>query len=131
MYITVLLRANCCVRYPEFGGCPLFRCCYCIEHMEISVGTYSSVRYWVEVRYWECPLIESPLYTCHVSIYFMLVHVTRPLVTFDDTCPTSPGARKATLELVISEVPLFNCSAQGGGAQRIILTPRASAGVEV
>ena len=24
----------------------------------------SSVRYLVEVRYWECPLIESPLYTC-------------------------------------------------------------------
>ena len=23
--------------------------------MEISVGTYSSVRYLVEVRYWECP----------------------------------------------------------------------------
>ena len=23
----------------------------------------SSVRYLVEVRYWECPLIESPLYT--------------------------------------------------------------------
>ena len=23
---------------------------------------YSSVRYLVEVRYWECPLIESPLY---------------------------------------------------------------------
>ena len=31
--------------------------------MEISVGTYSSVRYLVEVRYWECPLIESPLYS--------------------------------------------------------------------
>ena len=28
--------------------------------METSVGTYSSVRYWVEVRYSECPLIESP-----------------------------------------------------------------------
>ena len=25
--------------------------------MEISVGTHSSVRYWVEVRYWECPLM--------------------------------------------------------------------------
>ena len=62
LHSTVLLRASCCVRYPEFGGCPLFRCCYCIKHMEISVGTYSSVRYLVEVRYWECPLIESPLY---------------------------------------------------------------------
>ena len=30
--------------------------------MEISVGTHNSVRYLVEVRYWECPLIESPLY---------------------------------------------------------------------
>ena len=35
--------------------------------MEISVGTYSSVRYLVEVRYWECPLIESSLYL--LSIY--------------------------------------------------------------
>ena len=33
--------------------------------MEISVGTHSSVRYLVEVRYWECPLIESPLYSDH------------------------------------------------------------------
>ena len=30
---------------------------------EISVGTYGSVRYSVEVRYSECPLIETPLYT--------------------------------------------------------------------
>ena len=29
--------------------------------MEISVGAYSKC-YWVEVRYWECPSIESPLY---------------------------------------------------------------------
>ena len=27
------------------------------------VHNYSSVRYLVEVYYWECPLIESPLYT--------------------------------------------------------------------
>ena len=36
--------------------------------MEISVGTYSSVRYLVEVRYWECPLIESPLYLLQLKI---------------------------------------------------------------
>ena len=30
--------------------------------METSVGTYGSVRYTVDVRYWECPLVESPLY---------------------------------------------------------------------
>ena len=39
--------------------------------MEISVGTHSSVRYLVEVHYWECPLIESPLYM-HVSNYVRL-----------------------------------------------------------
>ena len=57
------LHASCCVRYPEFGGCPLFGCCQCTVYMEISVGTYGSVRYSVEVRYSECPLIETPLYT--------------------------------------------------------------------
>ena len=30
--------------------------------METSVGAYTSVRYSVDVRYWECPLIETPLY---------------------------------------------------------------------
>ena len=30
--------------------------------MEISVGARGSVRYLVEVRYSECPLVESPLY---------------------------------------------------------------------
>ena len=42
-----------------------------IKHMEISVGTYSSVRYLVEVRYWECPLIESPLYLYY---YYCVLH---------------------------------------------------------
>ena len=69
----VLPRASCCVRYPEFGGYPLFRCCYCIKHMEISVGTYSSVHYLVEVRYWEYPLIESPLYLLIVNCEFFYV----------------------------------------------------------
>ena len=48
--------------------------------MEISVGTYSSVRYLVEVRYWECPLIESPLYffdeaIWKVPILLVIIHV--------------------------------------------------------
>ena len=30
--------------------------------METAVGACNSVRYSVDVRYWECPLIESPLY---------------------------------------------------------------------
>ena len=35
--------------------------------METSVGTYGSVRFSVDVRYWECPLMESPL--CYVVKY--------------------------------------------------------------
>ena len=37
-----------------------------LYYLETSVGAYSSVRYLVDVRYWECPLIESSLYyyTC-------------------------------------------------------------------
>ena len=36
-------------------------------YMETSVGTYGSVRYSVDVRYWECLLMESALYfhTCN------------------------------------------------------------------
>ena len=30
--------------------------------METAVGACNGVRYSVDVRYWECPLIESPLY---------------------------------------------------------------------
>ena len=30
--------------------------------METSVGTYGSVRYTVDVCYWECLLMKSPLY---------------------------------------------------------------------
>ena len=31
-------------------------------YMETAVGACNSVRYSVDVRYWECLLIESPLY---------------------------------------------------------------------
>ena len=62
LYAAILRRASHCVRYPEFGGCPQFRCFYCIICMETAVGACNSVRYSVDVRYWECPLIESPLY---------------------------------------------------------------------
>ena len=62
LYAAILRRASHCVRYPEFGGCPLFGCFYCIICMETAVGACNSVRYSVDVRYWECPLIESPLY---------------------------------------------------------------------
>ena len=61
LYAAILRRASHCVRYPELGGCPLFGCFICIVCMENAVGACNSVRYSVDVRYWECPLIESPL----------------------------------------------------------------------
>ena len=59
---------KCCsvprlVRCPEFGGCPLFGSCKCIASTGIAVGTSTVVRYSGDVRYWECPLSEVPLYT--------------------------------------------------------------------
>ena len=36
--------------------------------METAVGACNGVRYSVDVRYWECPLIESPLYTSCLNI---------------------------------------------------------------
>ena len=56
------------VRCPEFGGCPLFESSKCIEFVGIAVGVSTVVRYTVDVRYWECPLTEAPLYI-HVYTY--------------------------------------------------------------
>ena len=67
LYAAILRRASHCVRYPELGGCPLFGCFICIVCMETAVGACNSVRYSVDVHYWECPLIESPLYTVNLS----------------------------------------------------------------
>ena len=62
LHVSLLLRAELHVRYSEFGGCPLFGCCYRNIYMETAVGACTIVRYSVDVRYWECPLIETPLY---------------------------------------------------------------------
>ena len=51
------------VRYSEFGGCPLFGSSKCIASTGMAVGTSMVVRYLEEVRYWEGPLSEVPLYT--------------------------------------------------------------------
>ena len=51
------------VRYSEFGGCPLFGSRKCTASTGIAVGTSTVVRYSEEVRYWEGPLSEVPLYT--------------------------------------------------------------------
>ena len=53
------------VRYSEFGGCPLFGNIKCTASTGIAVGTSTVVRYSEEVRYWEGPLSEVPLYTVH------------------------------------------------------------------
>ena len=53
-----LVHADC----PEFGGCALFWSSKCIESTKITVGTSTVVHYTVDVRYWECPLTEFPLY---------------------------------------------------------------------
>ena len=57
-------RIVCC---PEFGGCPLFGSSKCIESMGIVVGASTVVHYTVDVRCWECPLMEVPLY--YIKIY--------------------------------------------------------------
>ena len=60
--------------------------------MEISVGARGSVRYLVEVRYSECPLVESPLYyskliTEHISHYVHVhVHVASDAPGHKITC---------------------------------------------
>ena len=51
-YASIILRASSCIRYPEFGGCPLFGCCNCIIYGDIS--------WYIEQRplFGRCPLLE-------------------------------------------------------------------------
>ena len=48
-------------------GCPLFGS---IASTGIAVGTSTVVRYSGDVRYWECPLSEVPLYISVFGIYW-------------------------------------------------------------
>ena len=61
------VRCAAFVRYSEFGGCPLFGSRKCTASTGIAVGTSTAVRYSEEVRYWEGPLSEVPLYKREVS----------------------------------------------------------------
>ena len=56
------VRCAAFVRYSEFRGCPLFGSIKCTASKGIAIGTSSVVRYSEEVRYWEGPLSEVPLY---------------------------------------------------------------------
>ena len=56
------VRCAAFVHYSEFGGCPLFGSRKCTASTGIAVGTSMVVRYLEEVRYWEGPLSEVPLY---------------------------------------------------------------------
>ena len=57
-----VVRCAALVRYWEFGGCPLFGSRKCTASTGIAVGTSTVARYSEEVRYWEGPLSEVPLY---------------------------------------------------------------------
>ena len=57
-----VVRCAVFVCYSEFGGCPLFGSIKCTASTGIAVGTSTVVRYSEEVRYWEGPLSEVPLY---------------------------------------------------------------------
>ena len=58
-----VVRCAAFVRYLEFGGCPLFGSRKCTASTGIAVGTSTVGRYSEEVRYWEGPLSEVPLYS--------------------------------------------------------------------
>ena len=63
-----VIRCAAFVRYSEFGGCPLFGSRKCTASTGIAVGTSTVVRYSEEVRYWEGPLSEVPLYIYTIII---------------------------------------------------------------
>ena len=61
-----VVRCAAFVRYSEFGGCTLFGSRKCTASTGTAVGTSTVVRYSEEVRYWEGPLSEVPLYTGNI-----------------------------------------------------------------
>ena len=60
--LEIVVRCTAFVCYSEFGGCPLFGSRRSTASAGIAVGTSTVVRYSEEVRYWEDPLLEVPLY---------------------------------------------------------------------
>ena len=62
------------VRCLEFRGCSLFGSRKCIVSTGIAVGTSTEVHYTEEVRYWEGPLSEVPLYLCFSTNLFKHSH---------------------------------------------------------
>ena len=66
LYASIILRANPRIRYLEFGGCPLFRCCNCII-------IYGDTSWYIE----QCPLFgRRPLLGVSVNRE-STVHVPR------------------------------------------------------
>ena len=66
-----VVRCAAFVRYSEFGGFPLFGSRKCTASTGIVVGTSTVVRYSEEVRYWEGPLSEVPLYRMNIQLHGM------------------------------------------------------------
>ena len=59
-------------------SCPLFGSCKCIASTGIAVGTATVVRYSGDVRYWECPLSEVPLYTRNALFFAPIFQMCFP-----------------------------------------------------
>ena len=76
--------------------------------METAVGACNGVRYSVDVRYWECPLIESPLYNIDEistpELYTRWEYDSLPPV-FSPSTPLSPDtADKAEASLMLHSI---------------------------
>ena len=70
-----VVRYAALVCYSESGDCPLFGSRRCTVSTGIAVGTSPAVRYSEEVRYWEGPLSEVPLYSPRPPIFVSLIHI--------------------------------------------------------
>ena len=60
--VFLVVRYAALVCYSEFRGCPLFGSSKCIASTGIAVGTSTVVCILEEVRSWEGPLSDVPLY---------------------------------------------------------------------
>ena len=85
------VRYAALVRCRKFRGFPLLGSRKCIASTRIAVGTSTEVRHTEEVRYWEGPLSEVPLYIYKVLLYFMIGTASRLVLTHTSIRPLYPA----------------------------------------
>ena len=90
-------------------SCPLFGSCKCIASTGIAVGTATVVRYSGDVRYWECPLSEVPLYIANHNLKLL----NASFLCCDASCPYILNGQSIFKQNTSNQANLMHFSSKG------------------